>query len=1768
MPVALIRSHQIKKLGDCIVKQPLPSFPKIKYTIKKCGAEISSPIEWKKWIPGMEYTKCIVIKNLLMKIQKFTYELPETKFFLTPYPKTISLSTGTSFYLPVTFHPLEEREYKDKIKFSSNEGTFFVELMGLLPKQEIKLTKSVILPVCSVFSQTTTQVKLKNVGEVPVEVRWSATEPFEVQCSEDILAPEQSHEVTIIFKPKAARKYEGELVCRYGTELKKWKILKAVAQGKYPHLKISATGLGLCYEESPEGTQANIDFGVIPIGQTVKKYITVENLSHANVAFKIEFLKSPSKTSCTNVFLLPEKNGVILPMSNFNIPIHFTPDIVNSPIIEYFCVVPHGHISGNVIKCVGYSEGPKVHFKYGHINFQIVNLGSKASKNCSIVNDSQVTITYKEPIFLDVLGTCHSGQVKPYFLAYKHIRSYQYKVRQGFGAYPPDQLNELVERHVTEIDASGKITAPQYPLAETKDPMEMFFNSNPKTEEYTAKATGSVITLDTYEVNFGRHLGLNDTVEKEIAITNHSLGKVVTQWTKGSSCAFTVIPLSIEIPSNKSATVKIIFTPNQPHLFYESELECFVYFKCLRSYHIAKDNTMCPPFCVTVNCSGNTYPVQHQMFVPQYTLQDSAVIRFPSVDMQSSGYKTLIICNNGSSPLLYQFDKDPNGILRVRPSRGLITKGHQIFILRFSPQEIKKYHEEIKMCFNNCPKFYRLEKASNPVMDQYPVQQVLTVHGWCEEPAVQLDNDKKVYLKPTCIGTKSEALYSFKNVTSKVLCYDWYWQNADNEFIEVCSKSGKVLANESLCNRFIFSPTVVGKKTFLLNLFIWPAECPRTKDITTCYEIKVVGFGTIGELAIEPIYTNFGDVIVGCTADKDILLYNPKNCDTHCKLLLKQTMDGIDLPFEKCTAIQLSEQELVMAAKSKQILTIVVVPPAHGTFQFTISYKLILNEDVVKDPSAIEYKHLCHLLMTGVYPLVTVTDIQGRQSARGIRKRRLWSSFSIDCFNSYLHSDPSYRELNFSAENQKTTDKFPNFETEAIVDFDFAAAALGSPSSEFIIKFQNDGIIPAEWDFLFPDDLTMELEPWADTGPANDEESCLLKILEENIFTVTPQKSVVQPGESIDVRLSYNHTHLGTYRLPVLFKMKYGREILINFVGVTVEVNMPYIHFNSLQHTFSPMAIGTEFQPKQIYELYNGGAVTVKYKVDTHPLKLLNALNYNYPIFVCNNPTGEIEPGGTAIVEWIFSPLESKTYSVDIPIYLEEGETVLVNFVGLGYDANRMGNAMPYSTVCDVSTPDKQLIKLPDQFVFLSLQKIAFGNIPLFSMSRRILFANNYSSERNATLEWHLNNEANEELITVIPRKYLLRPNESVLFQVIFLDRSSPAFYEIQLLCKITDETEVRRYKLELKQWTLEHERQQNEFKITEDNLDMYTPDLDIDELYVNSKRLKQLLKPLQDFPGDLMAKYRTLPPIGQSRESKHLITKSYKNSETLLWKKPVMPACLELPVSISARTLSPEEYEILHQKRYRSFLINKTHYISSTTPTRVNSKNVKAKKRNLKHHILTKDHDNTKKCLKVEKEITCRILIDILRGLLSDSYFIESLLHMKNEKVYYYQQFVSIPTRRYEHHSQAVATSPYHEDVKIPKRDHVDAEIVRNNEIKDFRDRETPERSPSAVFSRSYSAPLCPELFNFFKLDREFREKQEIQHLVEFNNFVELFLDSCIFGIMDEAMRRKFNITAPSRFIALPRKADTNHEKYNSHGDNHLTEHPNDVSQPVTKSF
>lgn len=68
--------------------------------------------------------------------------------------------------------------------------------------------------------------------------------------------------------------------------------------------------------------------------------------------------------------------------------------------------------------------------------------------------------------------------------------------------------------------------------------------------------------------------------------------------------------------------------------------------------------------------------------------------------------------------------------------------------------------------------------------------------------------------------------------------------------------------------------------------------------------------------------------------------------------------------------------------------------------------------------------------------------------------------------------------------------------------------------------------------------------------------------------------------------------------------------------------------------------------PLQIYELYNGGSVPVTYEVQTNILSEVQEKNFDHPIFCCLNPQGEIQPGTTARVLWIFSPIEAKTYTV------------------------------------------------------------------------------------------------------------------------------------------------------------------------------------------------------------------------------------------------------------------------------------------------------------------------------------------------------------------------------------------------------------------------------------------------------------------------------------------------------------------------------------------
>ena len=54
-----------------------------------------------------------------------------------------------------------------------------------------------------------------------------------------------------------------------------------------------------------------------------------------------------------------------------------------------------------------------------------------------------------------------------------------------------------------------------------------------------------------------------------------------------------------------------------------------------------------------------------------------------------------------------------------------------------------------------------------------------------------------------------------------------------------------------------------------------------------------------------------------------------------------------------------------------------------------------------------------------------------------------------------------------------------------------------------------------------------------------------MKVTDNKLFRVEPKSGRLAPGQSTDVTFIYHHEMAGTDRLPVLFKLAQGREILV-----------------------------------------------------------------------------------------------------------------------------------------------------------------------------------------------------------------------------------------------------------------------------------------------------------------------------------------------------------------------------------------------------------------------------------------------------------------------------------------------------------------------------------------------------------------------------------------------------------------------------------------------
>ncbi|XP_055071936.2 cilia- and flagella-associated protein 65 [Misgurnus anguillicaudatus] len=1690
------------------------------------GVETCAELVWKGWEPGLEYTKCLYLKSIRGKLQKLSFRPPVSKFFSTLFPQTILLSPGTSFSLPVTFRPLEKCEYVDTIEFEGKEGKFQVSLRAVIPHHALEVPDTVMLPPCAVQHSSQTSFLFRNTSKLQTGFKWSVDPPFQLSPETGRLKPEEECKVTVHFKPKEVIVHQTEARCAFGDYGESSCTVLLYGLSKYPHLQIISA-------EQEEGCKV-LEFGSVAVGDSLERHFEIYNPSTVSTTFKLSWLRRPALMDV--VFRCEVREGQIEPHSVLKVPVWFSPLTVDSRSVDYLWLTCLGAVSKDLLKVSGSSIGPIVSLSASVLDFGCVEEGTEVTRTLQIINSSAVLAYYqfdvdngshsvfsvdqpcgtlpgnskltlrvkfrphhpiahhktltclllhREPLFLDLIGTCHSEELKPAILYPRHLSVYRLNLLRGLTFYPPDLLSAMLEEQKLKVDDSGALLIRQIPAENTDNSSPLVIPRNP-LEEYFHKNSAPEAELDI-ENNSSKFSNLHVTVEppellfyeckasKSVTITNHTKGKICLAWTHGTNSSFSISPLCCDLGPLKSTAFMVTYNPNQQNNFHAEQLECFAFYKVLRDHRYVDDQTLCPPWCLTVRVSGHSFQPGKEHFTPSFSLQHSEIV-FPPLNKVS--YRNILLQNTGDLPLIFRLDPEECPSVCVLPPSGLVPPGqHQILTFRATPSQDHPASMPLTLQLNASPKH----------------KQVLNVVAVAEKLSMTVEGGGSLSFRPTAVGSCSERTLWVKNLSRVPVEFLWRLCGSDRRVLSVLPGTGMLQPNESKVQKWSFAPTEETMYNMKPSLMFWPLQTPEcTKSRLT---IKAVGLASKGSLQAEHPVIDLGEVLFGSCKSFDVPLLNDSSCAFSYYLTAQQSVTVTDFPEDvnqDPLVLEMENVKGVIPAHCKLQVHCTVRPARRAHYCWTISYYILnASGSVWEEPHSV-----CQIQAECVFPTLEVTDVRSCGSVERLSKFQLWHLFNLDVLNTYLRRDPSPSELTFRVPTRHSLQRCPTIFTSAVLDFNFSAAPLSSEPSSILIMFKNTGSIPVEWSFLFPEDQQIELEHWAESGEFNPSEHHLMMVQEHRLFSISPRSGKLQPTHQRAVQFTYRHDFVGTNRLPVLLKLSHGREILLNFTGVTVERDRRYIHLPSNRHTFAPVAIGGFSPPKQVYELYNAGALPLRYHIDTTPLEQLMEENFSHPVLQCLNPDGELEPGRTALVEWIFSPLEAKTYSVDIPIHVVEGDSMFVTFEGHGFD-ERDSEPLQMKDGC-ITVPCTQKIPMPGQVVFLSEERVCFGDIPVCSRGTRILFLTNVSHTDQVLYKWIVDCQ---QTINISPDSGRLAPGESVLSILTIQTSGTPTFYQQDLICEITLEEKLTQYHKDLQQWEEETERQKYEFTLTERDL-MQANKLDKCTLESGVFEQKTGTK-----------KYKTLPPICSSDQ---VVGPSLRPSraerraqqQTGLQRKrcpePPRPTILHLGVTARSHTLM--EYQAHFPTQFN------THYIHrSTDPKHSQSSN------DLCFHCPV---DLPPLIHGPEKDIITHVLTSALRSLLDDRQFQEALVEGDTEQVPYFTQLRPAPalTAQTSPTSAAGRQDP-------GKMSDVSNAIVADTNTEISSTADTMEKSE------------CDQQDFLQEFEEELRMKvqESIRRLPEFCDLVEDVLLNTLQNLMMEAFLGELVLTARPRIIALP---------------------------------
>ena len=836
-----------------------------------------------------------------------------------------------------------------------------------------------------------------------------------------------------------------------------------------------------------------------------------------------------------------------------------------------------------------------------------------------------------------------------------------------------------------------------------------------------------------------------------------------------------------------------------------------------------------PPFCTYLSVFGHSFPPGNQLYIPMYEFEPKKEIIFPSTSINQSQFQILKITNKSDTPLFYRFTQDNFGIFRIARKYGLIpAKLFNLILIEFCPKETTTYRYPLKITLNN-------DTSST---------KTIILNGFCVDPVIDLEGIKEeIIFPPSFIGISTTKKISVINLSPINTHVNVKIQKNDDGIIDIYPSSFDMQANYIMPISISFTPL---KEIDFKTKIIFSVE--RTyddqKDIFGVYnpssllktdiiknkreyikEINLIGKGNDGQLKIEPSILEFGTVKVGFHKKLCFSLFNPTITNFYIKLEKEKkeltnkenTNNSKDASTNIDDIIIFDFKEGLINSFCKKEISVLFKPVNRNLVKMKVNIYAIehndsknkLNIDKANDSEKIKsLKCVLTLTANGDYPLIKIADVRNDI----VGTNNLWHLFNVDQANEELEKQLTDEEINYILQ-EKTDQKLNDYKNKLkCITLNFGKHIKRKASLEnsfnVYLTLRNEGGVPTEFYFKFPNEISICREIWMDPVEPSTTDKFETHVWNEKIFELEPKKGKLDPGECCNIRLRYNYKERGHHKLHAIFQVVNGKPLIFQLSAICFSERQGMLEIKRPIVNFSYVPIGYMDFIVCPLELYNVGGIKIKYKIDNNIIDDFNKKNGNFEIFKIEQLEGNIGPGDLKYIPVFFRPLTSKEYKLNIPVcYADESYfntktneidnqkedgierigNILVEITGIGYHPMKFTppklinpfEKIPKDRVCN--TFNGEII----QKCGLSMEEIDFGECEEDVPKNKTFIIYNYSKTHSFNFEFGELGFSLKDEIEIKPNKEKLEPNSHKIIKMILTPKGYVCKYEGELEVKI-----------------------------------------------------------------------------------------------------------------------------------------------------------------------------------------------------------------------------------------------------------------------------------------------------------------------------------------------------------------------------------------------